>query len=50
MDRAKRYHRLALLLAEEEPARRIRPNIQIGAARGNFEESVNHKVKIQAAD
>ncbi len=49
LDRAKRYRRLALLFAEEETAK-IRVNKQVGAARRQGEETVNHIAKSEAAD
>jgi hypothetical protein len=50
LDRTNRYRRLALLFAEDEPTKRVRPNARIGEARKNSEEAVNDRVKAQAAD
>jgi hypothetical protein len=50
LDRAQRYRRLALLFADESPSATIRVNKQLGAARRQGEEAVNHVAKSQAAD
>jgi hypothetical protein len=49
-DRAKRYRRLAAMLAEEEPTKRFRTSGLVGEAQRDGEEGVNRTAKSQAAD
>jgi hypothetical protein len=49
-DRAKRYRRLASILAEEEPTKRFRTSGLVGKAQRDGEEEVNRTAKSQAAD